>query len=122
MSKAILVGLGGAVVLAGAALGAAPADAATLSRTCMVDQVAVIDGRMHIKCAPNAGEAVTKDIRYFAMPLSEPQIKIDNLIALAVAAKQVNRPMVIWYDHEDYKSVPGCQGVDCRRLKGAGIE
>jgi hypothetical protein len=28
----------------------------------------------------------------------------------------------LWFDMDDYKSVPGCLGSDCRRLKGAALE
>lgn len=101
---------------------ASPAQADTMSRECLVDSVAVIDGRMHIKCAPIATVAHTSAIRYFALPLSEPQAKIDGLIMLAIESKRIKKPMVIWFDMADYKSVPGCLGSDCRRLKGAALE
>lgn len=108
--------------LAGIAGLAQPAAAATVSRQCAVDSVAVIDGRMHIKCAPIATVAHTQAISYFALPLTEPQAKIEGLIMLAIEAKRQKKPMVIWFDMDDYKSVPGCLGSDCRRLKGAALE
>lgn len=99
-----------------------PAAAATMQRLCSVDQVAVIEGRIHIKCAPNPQQAYTKEIPYYAMPLNEPPAKIDAVISLAIAAKQIRKPMVLWFDMDDYRSVPGCQGNNCRRLHGAALE
>jgi hypothetical protein len=82
----------------------------------------VVDNRMHIKCAPVPGVAHTQAIYYFALPLSEPAAKIQGLIALAIEAKRIKKAMVLWFDMDDYKSVPGCQGSDCRRLVGAALE
>ncbi len=97
------------------------ANAAT-SRMCNVDQVGVMANRIHIKCAPNPGQAYTKDIPYYAMRLNEPEAKIDNIIALAIASKQIRKPLVVWFDQSDYKSLPGCLGSNCRRLVAAALE
>lgn len=112
----------GLLCAAGTAAFATPAAAATMSRSCPVDSVAVIDNRMHIKCAPVPGVGHTQAIYYFALPLSEPVAKIESIIALAIEAKRIKKPMVLWFDMDDYKSVPGCQGNDCRRLQGAALE
>lgn len=106
----------------GAAFVSAPASAGTLSRSCPVDNVAVIDARIHIKCAPVPGVGHTQAIYYFAMPLTEPAVKIQAVIALAIEAKRSRKPMTLWFDMDDYKSVPSCQGNDCRRLQGAALE
>jgi hypothetical protein len=111
------LGLAGSLGLA-----ARPAAAANSQRLCEVDQVAVIEGRIHIKCAPNPQQAFTTAIYYYAMPLTEPASKIEGVISLAIAAKQLRKPMVLWFDMDDYRSVPGCQGSNCRRLNGAALE
>jgi hypothetical protein len=96
--------------------------AAAQSRSCLVDNVAIIDDRMHIKCAPNAQQAFTKDILYYAMSLREPSVKVESIVMLAIAAKNRNKAMTLTFDADDYKSVPGCQGSNCRALKGAAME
>lgn len=101
---------------------ATPAEAATLSRSCPVDNIAVIDGRMHIKCSSVPGVGHTQAIYYFALPLSEPAAKIQSIIALAIESKRINKPLTLWFDMDDYKSVPGCLGSDCRRLQGIALE
>jgi hypothetical protein len=98
------------------------AQAAPQSRSCLVDNVTVIDERMHIKCAPNAQQAYTKDILYYAMSLREPSVKVESIVMLAIAAKNRNKAMTLTFDSDDYKSVPGCQGNNCRALKGAAME
>jgi hypothetical protein len=120
-STTVLV-IAGLLCAAGATAFAAPAAAATLSRSCPVDSVAVIENRMHIKCAPVPGVGHTQAIYYFALPLTEPAAKIQSIIALAIEAKRIKKPMTLWFDMDDYKSVPGCQGNDCRRLQGAALE
>jgi hypothetical protein len=97
------------------------AQAASQTRTCLVDSVAVIDERMHIKCAPIAQQAYTKDILYYAMNLRDGSTKVESIVMLAIAAKNRNKAMTLIFD-DDYKSVPGCQGNNCRALKGATME
>lgn len=112
----------GLLCAAAAGTSSAPASASTLSRSCPVDSVAVIDNRMHIKCASIPGVAHTQAIYYFAMPLTEPAAKIESIVTLAIEAKRIKKAMVLWFNMDDYKSVPGCQGSDCRRLLGAALE
>ncbi len=100
----------------------APAEAATKGRLCNVDHVAVISSRIHVKCTPNAKEGYTSDLRYYAMKLSEPRVKIDNIIKMAIESKRMKKPVRLWFDPNDYQSVPGCQGSNCRRLKGLALE
>lgn len=102
--------------------GTTSAEAARQPRSCDVDQVGVMENRIHIKCVPIEGQANTQAIYYFAMSLSEDSRKVDNVIALAIAAKQTRKPLVIAYDTADYKSVPGCDGSNCRRLLAAALE
>lgn len=113
-------------VVTGAALFAvivpSSAQAQSQSRLCDVDQVGVFENRIHIKCVPIADKAYTKDIPYYAMRIDKPKAVVDGIIALAVGAKQTRKPLRIWFDFGDYKSVPGCQGNDCRRLVAAALE
>lgn len=120
--KGILKSLAMAAMLAGGMLASTGAQAQSQSRLCEVDQVGVFENRIHIKCAPIADKAFTKDILYYAMRIDNPAVMVDNIVALAVGAKQTRKPLVIWYDFNDYKSVPGCQGVNCRRLVAAALE
>lgn len=108
----------------GAGLGFADAAAAKTwtTRLCIVDQVAVIDQRVHIKCNPDPSKAYTKDITHYAMPFSAGDAPAETVVALAIASKQLNKPLVLWFDMDDYASVPGCLGSNCRRLRGAGLE
>lgn len=117
VSAALAAGLGGI-----AALPALAQAQPTISRLCVVDQVAVIDQRVHIKCAVDNAKAFTQAITYYAMPLSEGDTKVSAVIALGIGAKQTGKPMVLWFNPDDYKSVPGCQGTNCRRLHGAALE
>ena len=115
-------------VLAAACVGIAAAgwssqaSAATMSRECRVDQVGVFGNRIHIKCAPDPSKAYTGEIRYYAMAISQDARVVDNIVRVAIGAKQTNKPLVIWFDMDDYRSVPGCQGVDCRKLLAAALE
>lgn len=115
-----------AVLAAAGCYGIAGATAAqaqsSQSRLCNVDQVAVFENRIHVKCAPNADQAFTKDIPYYAMNIGKDAKVIDNIIALAVGAKVTRKPLVVWYDFSDYQSVPGCNGTNCRRLVAAALE
>jgi hypothetical protein len=117
---AAAIGLAGTL---GALAWASQAQAAQImSRTCNVDQIGVFTNRIHIKCVPIQGTAYTNEIEYYAMAITSDARVIDNVIALAIGAKQTNKPLVIQFDMDDYKSVPGCQGHDCRKLTGAALE
>lgn len=96
-----------------------------MSRSCNVDQVGVYANRIHLKCIPDPQRAYTGDIRYYAMAITgDARVLgvVENVVALAIAAKQTNKPMVIQFDMADYRSVPGCQGNDCRKLVSAALE
>ena len=96
-----------------------------MSRQCRVDQVAVFANRIHLKCNVDPGKAYTGDIRYYAAAITadaRTSIMVESIVALAIAAKQTNKPMVIGFDMDDYRSVPGCQGSDCRKLVSAALE
>ena len=117
--KLILVAAG----LVASAIGfAAPADAASMQRDCLVDSVAVIADRMHIKCVPIQANAYTGQIPYYAMNLREGPAKIEGIIMLAIESKRRNKAMKIHFDMADYQSVPGCEGHNCRVLTGAIME
>lgn len=96
-----------------------------MSRSCNVDQIGVYANRIHLKCIPDPQRAYTGDIRYYAMAITgDARVLgvVENIIALAIGAKQTNKPMVIQFDMGDYRSVPGCQGNDCRKLVSAALE
>lgn len=105
---------------------AIPAKAESIvSRECRVDQVAVLANRMHLKCNVDPRQTYTGEIRYYAVAITADArtgIMVESIIALAIAAKQANKPMVIRFDMDDYRSVPGCQGSDCRKLVSAALE
>lgn len=117
VGKAALAG----VFLAGVAVFSGRADAAQVARECLVDSVAVIDARMHIKCVP-AASGLGRDVTYYAMNLAEGAAKVQGLIELAIESKRRNKAMRLWYDEADYASVRGCLGNNCRRLIGAQME
>jgi hypothetical protein len=98
-----------------------PVHAASKARLCKVDHVAVIEKRLHVKCVPEQ-EAYTREITYYAMLLTEPVVKTEAVIMMAMESKKLNKPVRIWFDDADYASVPGCQGSDCRRLLGLALE
>lgn len=101
---------------------AEPAWAASQQRDCLVDSVAVIGDRMHIKCVPVPAQAYTGQIPYYAMNLREGPAKIQSIIMLAIESKRRNKAMKIHFDMADYQSVPGCEGHNCRVLTGAIME
>jgi len=119
-----LLALASAGIVLGSLQYAVPAMAAPeiMSRTCRVDQVGVFGNRIHVKCAPIAGTAYTSAIPYYAMAINTDARVIDSVIALAIAAKQTNKPLVVQFDMADYASVPGCQGNNCRKLVAAMLE
>jgi hypothetical protein len=61
LRKSLLVAAGALAAMTVNPLPATQARAATQSRSCAVDNVAVIDARMHIKCAPIRGQAYTAE-------------------------------------------------------------
>ena len=96
-----------------------------MSRSCNVDQIGVYANRIHLKCTPDPQRAYTGEIRYYAMAITgDARVLgvVQNVVALAIGAKQTNKPMVIQFDMGDYRSVPGCQGNDCRKLVSAALE
>ena len=109
------------VFLAGLAVFSGRAEAAQVGRECLVDSVAVIGSRMHIRCVP-AASGLGRDVTYYAMNLSEGAAKVQGLIALAIESKRRSKAMQLWYDQADYASVNGCLGHNCRRLLGAAME
>ncbi len=92
------------------------------SRVCVPDSVAVFSNRIHVKCKPDPKKAFTKDIRYYAMAIASRNSKqVDYTLQVLLGAQTSNKKLRIWFDTHDYKSVPGCQGSDCRKLTGAAI-
>ena len=117
--KSILFAAAG---LLGTFAAAGPAEAASQQRDCLVDSVAVIADRMHIKCVPIQGTAYTGQIPYYAMNLREGPAKIEGIIMLAIESKRRGKAMKIHFDMGDYQSVAGCEGHNCRALTGAIME
>jgi hypothetical protein len=113
----------GALLVSGVAptMVSTPVHAASKGRLCKVDIVAVIEKRLHVKCVPEQ-DAYTREIIYYAMLLTEPVVKTEAVIAMAIESKKLNKPVRIWFDDADYASVPGCQGSDCRKLLGLALE
>jgi hypothetical protein len=91
------------------------------ARDCKPEEVAVLENRLHVKCAAIAGQAYTRDIPYYAMALGRDSRQVAFTLDLLLAAKAAGRSLRIWFDMSDYASVPGCRGSDCRRLHGAAM-
>lgn len=97
-----------------------PADASNRTRVCKPATVGVFSNRIHVRCEAIGGQAYTEDIRYYAMKLDDsPQVQAT--LQLLLMAKAHNRQLSISFDESDYKSVPGCQGSNCRRLRWASM-
>lgn len=115
-----------AITTALLALAAMPMTAALAekvqSRSCKPVEVAVFANRIHVKCAPQADKAYTGDITYYAMATND-RSAIDSLtLQVLTAAQASDRNLRVWFDLDDYKSVPGCQGNDCRRLVAVAMQ
>ena len=99
---------------------ALPAQADTRSRACKPVEVAVFGNRLHVRCEPINGQAYTSELRYYAMKLDN-SVQVQATLDLLLMAKANNRSLTIRFDENDYQSVPGCQGGDCRRLVWAAM-
>lgn len=108
--------------LAGATAMTGSAEAAMIkSRDCKPVAIAIFKNRIHLKCAVIKSKAYTADIPYYAMSVKEAGGRLDALIQLMVSAQERGRTLRIWADMADYKSVPGCNGSNCRRLTGVSL-
>ena len=92
-----------------------------VSRACSPTEVAVFSNRIHVRCAPIEGQGWTKDIPFYAMPLSPNSKQLEYTLHLLAAAKAADKSLRVWVDRDDYQSVPGCRGGDCRRLVAAAM-
>lgn len=99
---------------------ALPAAAAEQTRTCKVENVAVLSNRVHVRCDAIPGGGLLKPPTYFAVELNNPMA--DKLIALASQALIANRPLYLTYEGTPGANPPGCQVQDCRRLTGAWLQ
>lgn len=87
-----------------------------MGRKCNPKEVAVYSNRIHVKCAPVQGKAYTNDIPYYAERINTRSPHIRYMLDTLLAAKASGRTLYIRFDMDDYQSVPGCKGSDCRRL------
>ena len=91
------------------------------SRDCKPVEVAVMQNRLHVRCAPISGRAYTLDILYYAMAFGGESTQSALTLDLLLAAKAAGRDLRVWFDMSDYASVPGCQGSNCRRLHAVAM-
>lgn len=98
----------------------APAAAADQNRTCKVENVAVLNNRVHVRCDAIPGGGLLKPPVFFAVELNNPMA--DKLIALASQALISNRPLYLTYEGTLAANPPGCLPQDCRRLTGAWLQ
>ncbi len=118
LTAAALAALGVGVIAA-----PSPAAAQVQSRDCNPTEVAVFSNRIHVRCAPIPSKAYTSDIPYYAMKLAGGDGRqVRMTLELMSEAKANGRKLRIWADMSDYKSVPGCQGSNCRRLTGVAMK
>jgi hypothetical protein len=97
-------------------------EAKIMNRVCTPTAVSVYSNRIHVKCKPIQGKAYTNDITYYAMAISSRNSKrVDYTLQVLLAAKTSKRNLRLWFDYDDYESVPGCKGVNCRKLTGVSI-
>ena len=93
-----------------------------LSRVCTPSSVAVFASRIRVKCKKIPGKAYTGDITFYAMAIASRNSKqVDYTLQVLLGAQANNKKLRIWFDYHDYASVPGCKGVDCRKLTGVSI-
>lgn len=113
-----LLALKATLILIGAGIGfSQTAHAAQIEyRTCKPVEVAVFKTRFHVRCEPIDGKAYTGDIKYYAAPIDARQPHLRYMLETLIAAKAHGRTLRIRFDFDDYDSVSGCKGSDCRRL------
>jgi hypothetical protein len=120
--KIIMVAAVAMAGFTGLAVMAGSAEAAQIkSRNCKPTRIAIFNNRIHVKCAVIKSQAYTADIPYYAMSIKAAGSRLDAIIQLLVSAHERGRTLRIWADMADYKSVPGCNGSDCRRLTGVSL-
>jgi hypothetical protein len=110
-----------ATALAAAVLAGSSTQAQTQAQadaTCQITDVSVFTDRVHVRCNVNpAGAALMMQsgqpvIYYFAVPNSSPYAT--SFLALATAAKQANKSLVITYRTAASNNPAGCGAGDCR--------
>ena len=120
--KMIMVAAIAAGGFAGLSAMAGSAEAAQIkSRDCKPTRIAIFKNRIHVKCAVIKSQAYTADIPYYAMSIEAAGPRLTAIIQLLVSAQERGRTLRIWPDMADYKSVPGCNGSNCRRLTGVSL-
>jgi hypothetical protein len=79
-----------------------------------IENVAVYESRMHVKCSPGVGL-----IKYFAYSTDSAHSSTANrMLAVANSAYAVGDKLGIWYDSNSSNNPPGCQVNDCRLMQG----
>jgi hypothetical protein len=89
----------------------------------LIQEIASLDVRMHVKCAPNTG-GVGASIVYFASPTTTAtDVRMANrfLATLMTAWAFGRMPTVYWSDNTA-DNPSGCLATNCRRLLGVVLQ
>ena len=83
--------------------------------TCtIIENVAVFENRVHVKCSPGVGL-----IKYFAYATDSAHSSTANrMLAVANSAYAVGDKLGVWYNSSSSNNPPGCQVNDCRLMEG----
>lgn len=87
------------------------------SGNCIIQELAQIDTRIHVRCQANFG-GIGPTIVYFAAPAqSAADVRLANrYMSLLITAWAFNRQPVIAWEDSSALNPPGCLATDCRRL------
>lgn len=92
----------------------APGDTTASPFLCNVNNVAVFDSRIHVRCNPADGS-----IAYFAYATSSPNA--NRYLALANTAYALGDRLYVYYYSDTAHNPPGCQTGDCRGFWGLSM-
>jgi len=93
---------------------AVPNDTTASPFLCTVNNVAVFDNRIHIRCNPADGS-----IAYFAYATNSPNA--NRFLALANTAYALGDKLFVYYYTNSTQNPPGCQTGDCRGFYGLSM-
>jgi hypothetical protein len=91
--------------------------------SCSIQEIASLDIRMHVKCAPNIG-GIGPSIVYFALPtVTATDVRMANrfLATLMTAWAFGRMPTVYWSDNP-VDNPSGCLSANCRKLLGVVLQ
>lgn len=96
---------------------AGPAEPSASPFYCTVNNVAVFESRIHVRCSPADGV-----IAYFAYPtdLTHSQ-QASRYLALANSAFALGKHVWVYYDTNSAHNPSGCNTTDCRLLLGLSM-